>query len=146
MRIANPHPPRRGAFLLIALFSCLQILFGFFLFSGNGQDSVLPSRSSIQVASYYNGSMFNNIEPAAGYEPQINSLKRDCDSCGTFSFFDQYRKRSQTRAKAKTATKKHAALNKRMQQKRALRAGSSNHIQQERYNPVNRRIITNNTD
>ena len=39
MHVSDPHLSRRGAFLLIALFSCLQILFGFFLITGNGQGS-----------------------------------------------------------------------------------------------------------
>ena len=75
MRFAHPYPPRRGAFFLIALFSCLQILFGFFLFTGNGQDSVLPVRPSMQIAAYerYDSYDFHDlvfdmskIEPAAG--------------------------------------------------------------------------------
>lgn len=62
MRFAQPHNPRRGAFLFIALFSCLQITLGFFLFTGKGQESVLP----INMASAAHE--INQIEPAAGNE------------------------------------------------------------------------------
>lgn len=136
MRFANPHPPRRGAFLLIALFSCLQILFGFFLFTENGQDSVLPPRSSIQVASYDDASQFNNVEPASGYEPQNTSLKHDCNQCGTFSYFDKYREKARDRA----AARQHAALKEHMQQNRVLHYATSSNSNQDRYNPVNHRV------
>ncbi len=45
MRFANPLHSRRGAFLFIALFSCLQITIGFFLINGNGRDSVLSDKN-----------------------------------------------------------------------------------------------------
>ncbi len=141
MRFANPHPPRRGAFLLIALFSCLQILFGFFLFTGNGQDSVLSSRKSIQIASYDTpidiASKLNAIKPALGYEPQATtSLKHYCSQCGTFSYFDEYRKK----AIEKAAAKQHIEHKKHMQQKHAAYR-LINHQNQARYNPIKRHII-----
>ncbi len=49
MRFADPLHSRRGAFLFIALFSCLQITIGFFLINGNGHDSVL-SNGNIESA------------------------------------------------------------------------------------------------
>jgi hypothetical protein len=137
MRFANPHPPRRGAFLLIALFSCLQILFGFFLFTGNGQDSALPVRSSIQIASYDDPALFNKVEPASGYEPQITSLKHDCNQCGTFSYFDKYRRKTKDGV---------AARQKYMQQKRMLNSSAADNSKQDRYNPVNHRVISNITN
>lgn len=44
MRFAEPQISRRGAFLIVALFSCLQITLGFFLINGNGHDSVLSAQ------------------------------------------------------------------------------------------------------
>ena len=35
MNSTDSHVPRRSALILIALFSCLQILIGFFLITGN---------------------------------------------------------------------------------------------------------------
>jgi|GEM_PF-2949318 len=145
MRFENPHPPRRGAFVLIALFSCLQILFGFFLFTGNGQDSALPARNSsqiasYQVASYKDASGLNAVEPASGYEPQKTSLSHSCKGCGTFSYFNEYR----AKAREKAAASQHAALKKRMQQKHLQHQSSSTSSKQVRYNPIKYPVISDN--
>lgn len=72
MRFAKPHTSRRGAFLFIALFSCLQITLGFFLINGNGNDSVLSddiygamslAQSEPETATPLD---LNAIEPASG--------------------------------------------------------------------------------
>ena len=71
MRFADPQISRRGAFLFVALFSCLQITLGFFLINGNGHDSVLSK--GIENQAYYAQTEFydegspylNAIEPAA---------------------------------------------------------------------------------
>tara|TARA_R110001592_G_scaffold29350_10_gene106633 strand:+ start:2029 stop:2364 length:336 start_codon:yes stop_codon:yes gene_type:complete len=72
MRFAEPHHSRRGAFLFVALFSCLQITLGFFLINGNGHDSVL-SDAMIHAPYYAEAEIMdentfdpNAIEPAAG--------------------------------------------------------------------------------
>ncbi|MCK5384876.1 MAG: hypothetical protein KAJ29_04815 [Alphaproteobacteria bacterium] len=134
MRFANPHPPRRGAFLLIALFSCLQILFGFFLFTGNGQDSVLLPHTSVQVASYEKAAYFNTIEPASDHNPQKLSLSRNCDECSTFSYFNKYRKKV-----GENAAKKH------VQEKQPQHPSPSISSSATRYNPVDHPVITDNS-
>ena len=72
MRFAEPQISRRGAFIFVALFSCLQITLGFFLINGNGNDSVLSNpimiSSPYAQAEYYDMDLFdpNIIEPASG--------------------------------------------------------------------------------
>jgi hypothetical protein len=145
MRFANPHPPRRGAFLLIALFSCLQILFGFFLFTGNRHDSVLPPRSSVQIASYDDGILFNDIQPATGYiseKPTATiALKKSCSGCGTFSFFDEYRRK----AREKASAHQHAAYKMLRQKKHIQNSLDEEQSRLYRYNPINRRVIVSNS-
>ncbi len=75
MRFAEPQISRRGAFLIVALFSCLQITLGFFLINGNGHDSVLSAQidtptTYAQASSIDEMEQFalgvSSIEPAVG--------------------------------------------------------------------------------
>lgn len=75
MRFAKPHISRRGAFFFIALFSCLQIILGFSLISGKGDDSaaVLIEQAEFpreQVNQLADAELkfidLNDYEPAAG--------------------------------------------------------------------------------
>ena len=141
MRFANPHPPRRGAFLLIALFSCLQILFGFFLFTGNKSDSVLQQRSSVQVASIEDALLLNKIETASGTIAQEASLPTNCEQCGTFSYFDEYRKKARQRASAR----KHDAQKAHFKQNPLRHQGPSTPPKTARYNPVKHPVIADNS-
>lgn len=81
MRFAEPHISRRGAFVFIALFSCLQITLGFFLINGNGNDSVLSNPMMIQPpyaqAEFHDMDVFdpNIIEPASGETSEDMSEK-----------------------------------------------------------------------
>ena len=162
MRFANPHPPRRGAFFLIALFSCLQIIFGFFLFTGEGHDSVLPPRTSVQVAAMTPAAAsLNALQPASGTPPQtsgqsaLSYAKERCtDDNGTFFFFREYREK----IKQKARSARHAALKIHKQQNlirynsafpspapateatTAIDPGAA-----QRYNPVNVPVIADNT-
>ena len=76
MRIAEPQISRRGAFLFVALFSCLQITLGFFLINGNGHDSVLSAQidtptTFAEAPTIDEMEQFtlgvSSIEPAAGF-------------------------------------------------------------------------------
>ena len=109
MRFADPLHSRRGAFLFIALFSCLQITIGFFLINGNGRDSVLSNASIesarlirseiIQGSSYIAdaqtiishgddakinedafASLANAIEPASGGESRKNNNEAEFEN------------------------------------------------------------------
>ena len=144
MRFANPHPPRRGAFILIALFSCLQITFGLFLFTRNGDDSARTSRAPIQLAALPTDvSALNAIEPTSNGAPSIATSEKhindsDGNINGTFFYFREYR--------AKAAEK--AASHQDNKQKEHIQQKSKKTIAANvlRYNPVNLPITSHNTN
>jgi len=84
MRFADPLHSRRGAFLFIALFSCLQITIGFFLINGNGRDSVLSS-SSIETAQLIRSEIIQGSSYIADAQTIINHGNKPTINEDTFA-------------------------------------------------------------
>lgn len=77
MHVTDPHIWRGGAYVFIALFSCLQILFGFFLITEDGPKPAVPVvkmalyNDTFDIADNTDDDIaiqLNKIMPAAGTE------------------------------------------------------------------------------
>ncbi len=81
MHVTDPHIWRGGAYVFIALFSCLQILFGFFLITEDGQKKPVPVVKMALYSEEINGTpetanfdVATNVEPDALLAQQLNNI------------------------------------------------------------------------